>query len=622
MAAGESGVMSDNSAEIRAAVSNADRAFEVIEGGRGRGGGEPPPPSSRGDDVDSPVVALGHADGLFHVLDVRGQKRQLSARQLGSRHDMLSLFLGDDTWLRGAFPLRKPVKVTGADGQEVTEERVVDFRLNAAAASLQRACGAAGLFGAHVVMRAPGIWRSESGVPIVHCGDEILVNERWRPAGVRIGDEVWAAAPRERRPSTPCTIDQVRDLQARMQDLWLWRKPGGAIVALGVIAVALLGAAAQWRPNLFIIGGAGSGKSLLSQVLAALCPLRLNTNDTRRAGIEQALANRAMPVFIDEASDRVDQQAASALMDIVLSASGGDGTKGFRGTVDGRGRDFAIAGSFIFSSIATPELGPQHMARITVIDLEKPVAGEDNRDAHEALEVAARALGPAVWGRMLSSFERYGRSMAVFREQLRVAGCLPREMDHFGSMLAGWFVLTHDGDPTERHARTGVAAIDAYLRRAADVASEDAPRLVVQHLMSVQVALSRSTDREQVGHLMEIALRPPRSSLAAFEDNGRDPEAAAAVLKRYGLRVIREDEPSDGRNRPPPRGGHGAGVWIATTHAGIAELFRGTRYEGSRWLIELKRFESAVELKPVRIGAYAGGAVWLSVRDIYPDDAD
>ncbi len=56
---------------------------------------------------------------MLHFLDVRGQHRSLTARQLGARHDLLNLFGGEGYgWLRAQLPKKVPVKSTDASGQD------------------------------------------------------------------------------------------------------------------------------------------------------------------------------------------------------------------------------------------------------------------------------------------------------------------------------------------------------------------------------------------------------------------------------------------------------------------------------------------------------------------------
>jgi hypothetical protein len=602
---------------IRGAIEGAGRAFKVIDGGGGGRGPTKPPDRTPSDRAPCPLVFLGHLDGTFHFLDARGQKRQLTARTLGNRHELLALFLGSDAWLRQEFPKKAKVKRQGESGEEVEVEIVVDFRINDATRFLIRECGERGLYGEHVVLRAPGVWPGAKGLPIVHCGDCVLIDGVWQDAGTRTDNQVWAAAAATARPALGCDVQVGLALQDDLKNLWNFRKPGGEIAVLGLIACGYLGAAARWRPAGFLLGGMATGKSSLLNVMRAASPLHYYTNDTTKAGIEQAISGRAMPMFIDEAADREDQRGARMLLDMVLAASGGEGTRGSRGGSDGQARSFAIAGSIVMAAISPPDMQPQHLSRFTLIELVRASAGEDHTIAHRKLVETVRDAAPALWGRVLSRAEIFQDALAAFRAELLSSGSAPREMDQVGALLAGWFVLTHEGRPTERDCKEGVAALAAFVSGADEVMLEDAPQRMVRHLVSSMVQLSRSTDRMQIGALIARVLETP-----SMIETDISAVLARNVLANHGIRVIRADEPKDLRGRDAPRAAHGNGVWFAPASVELRRLFAGINsWEGERWLFELKRLESAREPKlKVRVGSITARAVWVSAEELGFDD--
>ncbi|WP_240906374.1 ATP-binding protein [Komagataeibacter xylinus] len=599
--------------DVRAAVLSADRQFQVIDGGKRGGGG---PPEGDAENASCPVTAIGHLDGTYYLLDSVGQLRALSARQIGNRHDLVGLFGGNDDWLRAHYPKKAQCKIKGPDGQDTTEERIVDFRINSVAAFLQSECTAAGLFGDHILIRRPGIWAERDGMPVVHCGDQVLIGDRLEPAGTRTGNQIWAAAPPAARPGVPCGPDIGRALQYQLQELWNYRCDGGAIMAMGLLGCAYYGAAIPWRPAGFLIGGAGSGKSSLLTVLRAASPMNFYTNDTSKAGLEQSLDGRAMPSFIDEASDREDQRGARALLDLVLSASGGEGTRGSRGGVDGKARKIEVAGSIIMASISPPDMKAQHLGRFTIIDLERPDEGSDYSTEHKELKEWAQQNGPALWGRALAGWTRYRDGLAIFRRALAAIGCAPREMDQLGALLAGWFILTSDGLPTEQQAAAGVEAVRDFIRDREDVVAQDAPMQMVSHLLSTTVQLQRSTERKSIGELIERIL----TKKLAVEADGPDftRGVAAEVLSQHGIRVIRADEPKDKRGRDAPRLALGNGIWFAPNNSMLKELFNGTPFEGNRWVYEVMRLESARRnAKAMRVGQTPPAkCIWVSAEEL------
>lgn len=606
------------SSDIRDAVLRADRAFQVIDGGRPdggrRGGGEPP--AAPEENEPCPVTALGHLDGSYFFLDRVGQLRVLTARQVGSRHDLLGLFAGNDGWLRATFPKKAQCKTKDQDGQESTEEKVVDFRINSVASYLQAECARAGLFGSHIMIRKPGVWPAESGLPVVHCGDAVMIGDRLEQAGTRTGNQVWAAAPPSPRPARPSGPEEGRYLLDGIRRLWNFRTPGGEIAVLGLLACAYYGASIPWRPAGFLIGGAGSGKSSLLRVLQAASPLHVFVNDTSKAGLEQRLDGRAMPAFIDEASDREDQRGARALLDLVLSSTGGEGTKGVRGGKDGVARSIEVVGSIIMASINPPDMQAQHLGRFTIIDLAKAEEGADHSAEHRDLATWAREHGAALWGRALAGWERYRVALATFRTALLESGCQPREMDQLGAILAGWWVMTEDSVPDERGAQIGIGALSEFVRDAEDVTTQDAPTRMINHLMTQLVMVQRSTERKSIADLIERLLENDSGQRPDIDPLSRS--VADEVLGQYGIRVIRPNEIKARNGVAYPREAEGAGLWFSQGNAMLTRLFDDTPFAGQRWLYELRRLESARSPKrKVKIGSMTPArCVWVTAAEL------
>ena len=609
----------DKKTRIRNAVLGADRAFKVIDGG-GKGGDG----TSRGDDDDCPVIALGHADGTYWFLDFAGQPRKVTAQNLGNRNNLMSLFGGDDTWARAKYPVKK--EFDDENGGKVT--RTVDFRINAVAQELIARASRRGLWGKSVTLRQPGVWRGDDGAPIVHCGDSVLVGDVWKKPGFRTGKQIWAAAEAIARPGIPCDPAVARTLQQDLQTGWDYKNPAAGIAIIGLLYSGWLCGALFWRLNGFITGPAGSGKTALLKVIRAAWLVHDYSNDTSKAGMEQTIASRAIPSLIDEAADR-NHSSGRDLLDIVLSSSGDEGTKLARGTTDGRGRTAEVVSSVIMFSIYPPPLQPQHLGRFVLIELEKPPEGADGQENHRRIAEFARAHAAGLWGRAIGALERYTESLILFRGALAAVGCSPREMDSKGALLAGWYVMTNDGLPDTRALREGIAALGGFIVTAAQAEDDDAPRRAVQHLVASHVQLHRSSDKEPIGELLEVAY--------GIGDEARTPAAAADILARNGIRAVlacmRVKPPPDGGacrcpgcwsdrfNKPIPRPDRSSGVWIASRHPSLETIFRGTDFDDRKWLTAIARCRDArLSGRSIRIGAYSGHAVWLPRELVLPPD--
>lgn len=615
-------------ARVRAGVLGAPPApaLQVIEGGRSgapdgpknavqtlppedRGGGDLPPAPARTAENTCPLVPLGHADGEWHFLDAVGQKRTLKSRALTTRGDLVSLFLGDTRWLFEWFP-KTVTRKRDIDGVKVEEEEVIGFLTAQAGEYLMKRCRDAGLFGSHVALRGPGVWDGADGAPVVHCGDAVLLGGEWRKSGFRAGNHVWIAASPQPRPGDgavigvrqfACGPEIAQGLQAEISELWRFRDAGAEIMCLGLLGVGYYGTAARWRPNGYLVGGAGSGKSTLLRLMRACVPMSEWATDASKAGIESAIDGKPVQVYLDEAGDR-HGDGGRALLDVVLSSSGGDGTRKVRGAMDGGSRVSQVAASFVMAAIAPPEMTAAHTDRISIIHLEKPEAGADHTE--RMADAIRRAQGGALrlWGRALLGWPRFEAGLVAFREALLRQGCLAREMDQLGAILAAWWVLISDDVPTPTQADDGVAAIAAFVRGAEAVADDDGPRQVVRFISSSAVQLHRSTDVEQIGVLIE----------RVFRDTGEAREASQRVLERVGVRPVKADDVMGANGKPIPRGDMGEGVWFSRSARELRGLFRGSAFEGDRWAFEMARLPGALHRRQsVRVAGASGPAIWV-----------
>jgi hypothetical protein len=559
-----------------------------------------PKPPKAVDSDDCPVTPLGHRDGLFFFLGKSRELRQISASSLTRPAGILDLFGGNLEWVQANFPSN------ASDGA---------FSAVNCAAFLIQACHHAGIFSDAVSVRRCGVWGGEAGGPVANCGDAVFASGKKLAPGVKIGAQIFAAGAAYQHPAAkPAAASVAQGICSEMAELWRFRDQGGEIVALGLVGAGFLGAALDWRPNGFITGPSNAGKTSILAALRALAPMSHYSTDTTKAGIESAVNGRAMPIFLDEASDR--QDATQNLLDVVLSASSGAGTKLHRGTADGAGRSIEVCASVIMASVSPPPMLPQHRSRFVLIELMKPEAGADHRSEMADLTRRCGQAAPGLFARALRSLGLYQASLKQFRAALGRAGCVAREMDQLGAVLAGWWYLVEDDPPTPNAADSSVAAIGNFIRGGAAMDAEDAPSEVLNVLFSSSVALDRSTDHAAIARLIQRIL-------SADPDDFSDQKTAKRTLERYGLRVV-SAETLTARNRPVQRVTAGAGLWINPTAQPLIGLFAKTNFPGQRWLIELRRHRDVHTFdQNVRVGALPPRrCLWIDLASALPPDCE
>jgi hypothetical protein len=593
--------------------------------GGGGGGGKvarvPPSDPFEG----SGVAPIGTTDGVYYLVDTLGALRGIKARDIVHQSTLLDLWGGDDSWLAGAF---------GWEGKKGD----VNIPWDKVGAGLMRACHRLGPWHpSSFPPRYTGIWSDVDGRPLLHLGDVLRHHDgRQERAGIVIlrdlgGDggppiverQVYvreAARCRPARACEPAAIDELRDEISR---LWRFRDGhAGAELVLGWCCVALLGASVRWRPNLVVLGAAGAGKTSLMDMMRGLLPLHFYSNDTSKAGLEAGMTGRPGPVVVDEAAQG-DRSHAANLFDMMLPASGGEGTQGRRGGVDGHGRAFSVLGAVCYGAIHPPALKPEHQGRFTELVL---LQGDgDRKDEIDAVIARAARLGPAFFGRVLAGFVRWPENLRQMRAALVRRGASAREADQVGAVLAGWWILASDVPATDDDATACADMAAPYIRGRAGQRDDSAGRRAWQALSTTQVLRDSGITRVPLGDLV----------LEAFADSD-DPAALDVVrkaesdLRRYGIRVerltpdaalrlVRDPWDDDDWRACRGRADGMLVVWFGRNHAELRRLFDRTDFAGESWWRAMEVLPGARRSKGnIRIGkAYSGGAFVVPVAALY-----
>lgn len=557
--------------------------LRVVEGGRkpsppddadaGQGdeGGAGGTPRADTDTPDCPVVALGMRDGVFHFFDPKGQLRALNPTQIANRGHLDALLCAQLTWAAAAHP-----------AYDKEGEPTGDYQVKAVSRDLMRRCADAGLFRDDEPRRGPGVWRDESGVPVLHLGNAVIflrAERERRRAGFRHGGALWPAYPAVEAPKRPASAEDAVALEALFAR-WNWGGVPHERIFFGLWAAGLLGAAIGWRPHGIVVGPPGSGKTTLMKLYLSVSPLAVMLNDYTEAGIRQALTSRAAPLLLDEAEG--DAEGATKLqrvIELLRRASGGAGAQVVRGSAGGQSQRFEVMSPAMLGAVLPPTLLPQDESRITRMDVHLRVPGGQPLPSDEELG-AWRDRAPHLWGRAIAGLARFVANMEVLRGVLLRRGCAMRLVDQLGTILAARATMLRDDVMSDAEADDDVAAVGWLALSEADQAPDGGPAACLTHLLQSALEVTWNGARPTVGACVLRAMKP---------DGEKDREA----LEEHGLRVAPW----------PPKGLGPACLYVAEKHPRLGRLFEGTQWAGGRWREDLRRLPgSFTPENPQRIG--------------------
>ena len=539
------------------------------EGGKHHGEGQIDEPESVAGLPDGcPLIPVGHRDGVYWFLSEAGELRRVEGRGMNEA-GLDALFDGATTWL---FENYRAVNKEGA---------VVGFNHRRARPALMRACRRAGLFDPMTPVRGRGVWSDGNAGLLVHCGDRILIDGEWRPAGLLRDGAIFPACARIPPPAVAPAEADVGAALGEAFGLWSFREAIGPDALVGFVAQAFLGAAPDWRGHVYTLAEHGSGKTWLAELLAAALggaahPLQ---NNFTEAGIRQALTGEARALILDEAEHDEGGGRIKAVIETIRHMSGAAGARVVRGTAGGIAQGFTLAGPVYLSAVLAGALKPQDRSRMTMLHLNSLPAGPGTAKQRELVRAATRRCrveSPALWARALAGWERWIETLAAWRESFLAAGLSPRAADQLSVFPAGRDLLCTDALPEPGAISDEVETwlVLSGLEAGDDLEGEGIECL--QHLMSAPLDLWRSGEQRTVAGLL----------LEAVREGG--------VEARRGLQVLglRYDHVSDAERRE---------LMVANRQVGLERLFRDTRWAGQGWPDALRHLEGVEACKqPVR----------------------
>lgn len=509
-----------------------------------------------------PVTPLGVEGELCWYLDVADQLRGVETH---TQDKIVSLFGGREDALRRAWPrFGKP----DAEGKS----EILGWKADQARASLVHACFDRGRWNASARVRGAGAWPAEDGgAPVLHLGDAVLAGGRLHRPGL-IDGHVYPAEMRQPRPH-PHPVAAVNGPGMQLLALLeTWRFSNGstdARLVLGWLGAAMFGGALDWRPMLWLTGGAGSGKSVLDRLLITVLggeTAVVASSDPTEAGIRQQLMLSTRPVMLDEIESEAEGGRAKAVIKLARQAASGGVV--LRGGADHKGQEFKARSCFKFSSILIPTLGDQDVSRLAVVDLQPFQKGDI------APKIDARTwglVGRQLRRRILDNWGRWHETLETYRQALALVGHSARGCDQFGVLLAMADLMLLDGDVDHDTVDEAVRTVTAErIAQRMDSAPdwERCLKYLAAQLSDKVINGGKVTVGELVAAAADITDGDPVS-----------PAEANRNLARLGIKV-------QGR-------GKRATVAVANVHDGLRRL-----YEGSRWATE--RAQTGVWTQSIR----------------------
>ncbi|TPW33232.1 hypothetical protein FJU08_01315 [Martelella alba] len=372
-----------------------------------------------------PVRPLGYDGENFYFVDTMGQVFNTGDSALGVER-LQKLFAGHEDFLYWAWPAKDVKKMFADPG----------FKSERVRRDLFAACRARGAWTMSDTVRGRGAWRDDQGNLLLHCGDAMWIDGQLEDTGEYDG-YFYPRRPRSFEPWAEPVKQEDNPATQLFEILRTWNFARGDIDVMflvGWIGVAMLGGALEWRPSVFLVGDAGTGKSELfgknGLIRSVLGRMMVATTNATEAGLYQLVGHDSVPIAIDELEGEDGQDQAQKVIKMARDAA--SGSVRIRGGQNHKGVEFQAQSSFAFSGINPPPIPPANLTRLVIIEM-MPLKVTSNK---APVLSAAETVGPRLLRILADGWQDLEYKLDQYYAILREAGHNSRGQKTFGTFLA------------------------------------------------------------------------------------------------------------------------------------------------------------------------------------------
>ena len=511
-------------------------------------------------ETDRPYDTLGYLNNTYYVWVKRTQSVQGHTSASLGRKSVLSEIASLNYW-ESNFPKR----------QSFDPAMVADHII--------QECQGRGPFDTSRI-RGRGAWWDEGRV-VLHQGTDLMVDGvPTKISDIKSRYLYSSLLPLEYPLSPPAEVS----LSSRVLELFQslnWDTPLGGELLAGWTYLAPICGILPWRSHVWLTGAAGAGKSwalsnLLNPLIGSIA-IEVQSSTTE-AGVRQTVGADARPILFDEieAEDVRTMAKAQAILELARACSTETGGSVVKGTPLGSPQTYLLRSSMLFSSINVPLRRRADISRFTVVSLAPNQSPQAEVQFEGIKAEAARIATKETAGALLS---RACAHVGWLRDAAHgIAGAISRSKgnrrlgDQLGTLLAGYWGLTHDSSPSPSEIDALVSKIN-WDHLGLDGSSTDELQCltaICQRIIGVE-GIKTKVDRSIEELLWCIVKR---------NDIMVPSSAAVDALFRHGLCV----EPN--------------GVLLANRHNELSRLLQNTPYADNGWSRYLRRLNGVSTQEP------------------------
>lgn len=422
-----------------------------------------------------------------------------------------------------------------------------------AANALMQKARAAGIFDPNHV-RGVGVWK-DAGRYVINLGDGLYYDNRRHSLESLRSSYIYEIGPRIPEPVfaqpdltlLPSLLSQV-SFKSKQDSLYL----------LGWLTLAPVAGALDWRPHIWLTGGAGTGKSTMMRFINNLLGKHRHyfQGQTTEAGIRQTTSNGSLPVIFDEfeSNDERSSDRIHAVLELMRQASSESEGHVVKGSAGGQ----AVASS------------PKFAALVAAIGVSLPNEADNTR--FKVIELVQGDEGSFKKFLELEARITKDFSSAYYARIFRLLPVLQANVEIFWSVLRRSY-------SARIGQQLGTLLAAAWLAKTDSPVSDKEAEALVEKLVMDEQAINRKDEIDCIEHLGSSLVRLDGSTTRTVRELIEAENYQA--LERHGMRL------------------DGDRFYISARNPALLQIFSRTQWAG-KWSRSLSRLAGA-ETKTFRI---------------------
>lgn len=343
--------------------------------------------------------------------------------------------------------------------ESVSETGNIKWSFDSAINYLNRKTDDAGFYDQTKIRRG-GCWMDDGRV-VLHIGNELIADGERVPLEELETEYIYEMRRSIGFNEERVICDQELKFINMISETLVWKNEMSSKFLMGWILLAPICGILSFRPCLWLTGSSGCGKStifreFITPLMGGISFRPLGT--ATEAGIRQHLNGDAVPVLRDEseASNKNGREKNQLIITMSRNASDNDGMDDARGSVSGKSQSFFIRSMFGFASINHTLKHQQDINRTAVLELANPSlkfgqeeAGNKWTCLKNMISSVNVKMGQRLILRTITKANEVLEAVDIMRMCVAKYAGSQRLGDTYGTLLAGWWMLTHDSAPTE-----------------------------------------------------------------------------------------------------------------------------------------------------------------------------